>query len=134
MSIPESARGAILDAARLTTFSFDTPVNVLILYKEDGTEAARIDHWWSIRIFTGRGRNFDQDRVNVVEDGTALDTVLAASDTLRYQVETTPPTLSEVFQFRVAERPQAGRTREWALLLTTPKFKAKFFGARGMNR
>lgn len=134
MAVPESGRGAILDAQRLIAFKLDEPVNVLILYNEKGQEIIRIDHWWSVTLNRGRGKNFNEDRIKIVEDGTALDAALAATDSIRYQIETAPVTLSEVFSVRVADRPQAGRNREWGLVLTTPKFKNKFMGSAGVNR
>jgi hypothetical protein len=129
MAIPEAGRGAILDAQRLLAFTFDTPVNVLIFYDKQGAEVGRVDHWWSASMPRGRGRNFDEDRIKIVEDGTQLDTVLAIAETLRYQVETVPtPTLSDPYQLTVADRPQPGRNREWGLVLTQPKFKKRHFG------
>lgn len=127
MAIPESGRGAILDAQRLIAFQLDTPVNILILYNASGVEIARLDHWWSVSIARGRGRNFNQDRIRIVEDGTVLDAALAATETVRYQVETTPATLSQPYSVKVGDRPEPGRNREWSLVLTQPKFKSKHF-------
>lgn len=128
MPIPEVARGAILDANRLLAFRFEAPVNTLIFYDKSGAELERIDHWWTMSIPRGRGRNFDEDRLTIVEDGESLDEVLAAAATVKYQVETVPPQLSDPLDVKVADRPMPGRNREWGLILTQPKFKSKHFG------
>lgn len=129
MAMPPSGRGAILDAARLLAFDFDTPVNVLILYDKAGAELARIDHWWSARFPKGRARNFNESRIHVVEDGTDLSTVMGAATQARYQVETQTPFLSQPFEVRVGEKPEEGRVREWTLTVNRPKFKSKVFRA-----
>lgn len=129
MAIPESGRGAILDAQRLIAFQLDTPVNVLIFYNAAGAELGRVDHWWTISMPKGRARNFNDDKLRVVEDGTPLATILAATETVRYQVETEPtPTLSDPYSIKIADRPQPGRNREWGITVTQHKFKSKHFG------
>lgn len=135
MAIPDSAQGQMLDVNRLLAFKFETPVNVLVLYDERGEEVKRIDHWWHVERPKGsRSRNAAQQRLLIVEDGETLDTALAAADTMRYEVQTDPVTMGEVYEVKVAERPEAGRSRKWVLVMSRPKFKSKHFGTGGVNR
>jgi hypothetical protein len=127
MGLPESARGAILDANRLMAFSLDTPVNVLVLYSEAGAELARIDHWWSARFPRGRAKNFNESKIHVVEDGTDLTNVMTAAKVAKYQVESATPAMSEPFEIRVEDKPEGGRLREWVLTLNRPKHMSKVF-------
>lgn len=136
MPIPEVAQGIVLDARRLLAFKFETPVNVLVFYGEDGVELDRVDHFWSMdRPRGSRSKNADQFGITLVEDGTELDDTMAAVRSVRYQVETLPTaTLSDHYDVKVANRPEPGRNRAWTLNATKAKFKSKYFGASGLNR
>lgn len=136
MAIPDSAKGAILDAGRLLAFNLDTPVNTLVLYDEKGLELVSITGWWGLDDRGRRGgKNFDGRRLRIVERGQTLDTFMEQVDSVRYLVQTTPdPTPSDLYSVKVADRPEAGKNRQWTLAVIKPKFKSKFFGAQTVNR
>jgi len=138
MAIPESVTGALADVSRLLTFRGDVEVNVLVLYDEAGAEITRLDHWW--RIEDSRplrhlerprdsGANSENHWLRITEDGTALDAAMSAVKTVRYEIPdgTTPVPLSDVYTVQVANRPDAGRNREWHLRATKEKFKGRYF-------
>lgn len=136
MAIPDSAKGIILDAGRLLAFNLDTPVNTIVLYDEKGLELISITGFWGLDDKGRRGgKNFDGRRLRIVENGTVLDTIMETVDSVRYLVETTPdPTPSDLYSVRVADRPEAGKNRQWVLAVTKPKFKSKYFGSQTVNR
>jgi hypothetical protein len=130
MPIPESAAGQILDVRRQLAFRSEVEITTLVLYNQAGSSIKRLDHWWHLGRSRRDGRTMTQSqRLEIMEDGESLDTVMAAVKTVRYEIPSgaTPVPLSDTYEVALAERPEAGRNRLWVLRATKPEYKGKHF-------
>lgn len=134
MALPESAQGALLDVRNQLSFRLDVTVTTLVLYAEDGSTLARIDHWWHLGKPKRQGQSMVRSqRLEVLEDGTPLEAFMKAVKTVRYEVPdgSSPVPLSPVYQVELAEDPDPGRNRLWVLKATKPEIKGRFFQPPG---
>lgn len=137
MAIPQAVSGQVLDIRRQLAFRDDVEVITLVLYDGKGDELARLDHFWHVlppRVQFGQSSETIQ--FLVVEDETALDSIMAIVRSVKYIV-TTLETDPQVSTFSPPHRcqdipvPPLGRNRKWDIKTTTTTKVSEFFRPPG---